>query len=118
MAIVQQPCDGSDAQSWVPQQHGSGNDYYFLNQHSGACMYLDVNSPFNGAPIIQAPCNGVTNELWRTAPLPQVTVVTTRVGGRVTTFCIDVPGGSSANGLPVQLFSCNGSLAQRWVIGF
>ena len=116
--IVQSPCDGSDAQSWLPL-HLSGNDYNFVNQHSGFCMYLDVNSPFNGAPIVQASCINVSNELWRTsALLPQVVTVTTRVANRVTNFCIDVPGGSASPRLPIQLFTCNGTLAQRWVIGF
>ncbi|HWM04621.1 MAG TPA: lectin, partial [Actinophytocola sp.] len=31
--------------------------------------------------------------------------------------CVDVAGGSSANGTPVQLWDCNGSTAQRWTVG-
>ncbi|MFD7324727.1 ricin-type beta-trefoil lectin domain protein [Streptomyces sp. NPDC059875] len=30
--------------------------------------------------------------------------------------CLDVAGGSSADGTPVQLWDCNGSAAQRWTI--
>ncbi|WP_049578906.1 ricin-type beta-trefoil lectin domain protein [Streptomyces sp. SBT349] len=31
--------------------------------------------------------------------------------------CLDVAGGSSADGTPVQLQGCNGSAAQRWTVG-
>ncbi|MFH9427562.1 lectin [Streptomyces sp. NPDC017615] len=30
--------------------------------------------------------------------------------------CLDVAGGSSANGTPVQLYDCNGSTAQQWTV--
>ncbi|MEV5356176.1 ricin-type beta-trefoil lectin domain protein [Streptomyces sp. NPDC052693] len=31
--------------------------------------------------------------------------------------CLDVAGGSSADGTAVQLYTCNGSSAQRWTVG-
>jgi glucosylceramidase len=31
--------------------------------------------------------------------------------------CLDVAGGSSADGTAVQLYDCNGSAAQRWTVG-
>ncbi len=31
--------------------------------------------------------------------------------------CLDVSGGNSANGTPVQLWDCNGTAAQRWTFG-
>ncbi|TWE22072.1 glycoside hydrolase family 16 protein [Prauserella muralis] len=31
--------------------------------------------------------------------------------------CVDVAGGESANGTPVQLHDCNGTAAQQWTIG-
>ncbi|WP_046500443.1 ricin-type beta-trefoil lectin domain protein [Streptomyces odonnellii] len=30
--------------------------------------------------------------------------------------CLDVAGGSTANGTPVQIYDCNGSTAQRWTL--
>ncbi|MFJ1971651.1 ricin-type beta-trefoil lectin domain protein [Streptomyces sp. NPDC087903] len=30
--------------------------------------------------------------------------------------CLDVTGGASANGTPVQLYDCNGSTAQQWTV--
>jgi glucosylceramidase len=37
----------------------------------------------------------------------------TGLGGK----CVDVAGGNSANGTPVQLYDCNSSAAQQWTIG-
>jgi glucosylceramidase len=37
----------------------------------------------------------------------------TGVGGK----CLDVAGGSSADGTAVQLYTCNGSAAQQWTLG-
>ncbi|AHH95574.1 ricin-type beta-trefoil lectin domain protein [Kutzneria albida] len=40
-------------------------------------------------------------------------------GGRITGVagkCVDVAGGSSANGTAVQLYDCNGSAAQQWTV--
>jgi hypothetical protein len=36
----------------------------------------------------------------------------TGIGGK----CVDVAGGSSANGTPIQLFDCNATAAQRWSV--
>ncbi|GAB1338002.1 ricin-type beta-trefoil lectin domain protein [Streptomyces sp. E-15] len=44
-------------------------------------------------------------------------------GDRTGTFvglagkCLDVAGGSTANGTAVQLYDCNGSAAQQWTVG-
>jgi hypothetical protein len=37
----------------------------------------------------------------------------TGIGGK----CVDVAGASSANGTQVQLYTCNGTAAQQWVVG-
>src|SRR3954447_2811735 len=37
----------------------------------------------------------------------------TGLGGK----CVDVAGGSAANGAAIQLYDCNGSAAQRWTAG-
>ncbi|MEU1127413.1 lectin [Streptomyces sp. NPDC005899] len=41
-------------------------------------------------------------------------------GGPITGLagkCVDVAGGSAANGTAVQLYDCNGTAAQRWTVG-
>ncbi|MEW1638115.1 ricin-type beta-trefoil lectin domain protein [Streptomyces sp. NPDC093801] len=40
--------------------------------------------------------------------------------GRVTGLggkCLDVKGGKAANGTQIQLYTCNGSVAQSWILG-
>ncbi|NUK07855.1 RICIN domain-containing protein [Streptomyces lunaelactis] len=117
VAIVQAACTGSTAQGWQFLQF-SGSSYHLINQLSGLCMYM--NGPVaSRSPIAQVECTDVTNEDWKSsAPPPDVVTLMSRAGRRDTNLCIDVPGGSSAEGLGVQIFRCNGSLAQRWIVGF
>jgi hypothetical protein len=114
--IVQMPCDGGNTQAW--QFLGGGNDYKLINQNSGLCMYM--NGPVAArSPIIQAGCTTVSNELWKPAPPPpDVSQIMSRAGHRDTNLCVDVPQQSTTPGLGVQIWPCNGTLAQRWVIGF
>ncbi|TDC29093.1 glycoside hydrolase family 18 [Micromonospora sp. 15K316] len=37
----------------------------------------------------------------------------TGIGGK----CVDVAAANTANGTPIQLFTCNGTTAQRWTVG-
>jgi hypothetical protein len=120
-AIVQEPCiPGSIAQGWQDRQIGT-NHYNFINQQTGECIDA-FDGAFNGARVLQTMCRGNvgnTNQQYNTAAtLPNVVIIMSRVGGSDTGFCIDVPGAQAIAGLAMQLFSCNGTLAQRWVVGF
>ncbi|GLZ42793.1 RICIN domain-containing protein [Actinokineospora sp. NBRC 105648] len=118
VAIVQMPCQrGNPAQGWLEQRVGS-HHYMFLNQASGFCF--DVFGPAaNGTRVLQGQCKRISNEEFNTnVDLPAITVLESRVGFRDTGFCVDVPGGQSTPGLAVQVFRCNGTPAQSWVVGF
>ena len=39
------------------------------------------------------------------------------VGSAISGKCVDVTGGASADGTPVDLYDCNGTAAQQWAIG-
>ncbi|NEA69034.1 RICIN domain-containing protein [Streptomyces sp. SID12488] len=115
--IVQQPCDGSIAQGWQHVGVG-GNHYMFLNQLSGYCFNA-FDGATDGARLLQLTCKRISNEEFNTgAALPNVVKIESRVGFRDTNFCVDVPGGAATNGLAMQIWNCNGSLAQRWIVGF
>jgi hypothetical protein len=105
------------AQRWQYKQVAT-NHFQFLNQLSGECF--DVFGPAaNGTPLINGECKNISNEEFNTgAALPNVTKLETRVGFNDNGFCIDVPGGQANDGLAMQVFVCNGTLAQRWIIGF
>lgn len=120
-AIVQQPCvttgQESLAQGWQPIRVGT-NHYRFLNQLSGYCFDA-FDGAFNGARLLQGTCVPISNEEFNTGTsLPAVTKIESRVHFRDTGFCVDVPGNQRIPGLAMQIFRCNGTPAQSWVIGF
>jgi hypothetical protein len=113
VGIVQESCNGSTVQGWL-FLNLSGSDWHIVNQFSGKCIYLNQFPIVNGSPIVQADCTTVTNETWKSSsPPPDVVTLMSRAQNRDTNFCID-----TADGRAVQMFACNGSLAQKWVIGF
>lgn len=116
--VVQEPCDSTNPlQGWQFTQI-SGNTYGFLNQGSGACLFAFVGAQ-NGAPMGVDTCRKVSNEQFDThASLPNVTELESKIGFSDTGFCVDVPGATTNPGVQLQLFTCNGTLAQRWVLGF
>jgi hypothetical protein len=116
--VVQEPCvAGSIMQGWEIQQIG-GSTYGFLNQASGACLFAFIRAE-DGAPMGLDTCRKVSNEQFDAhTTLPDVAELESRIGFSDTGFCVDDPGASSTAGLQMQLFTCNGTLAQRWVIGF
>lgn len=114
-AVVQQPCADVQAQSWAPLSV-SGTSYRFLNQASGLC--LDVaGGAASGTPVDQWPCNSISNERWswpHSFP-DSFWPIRSQVAGS-SSYCLDVPGASAQAGLGVQIYRCNGTAAQAWVI--
>lgn len=117
-AIVQAACvTGSTAQGWSSIEVGT-NHYRFLNQRSGYCFDA-FDGAFDGARLLQGTCKSISNEEFNTdTALPNVVILESRVGFRDTGFCVDVPGSQTNPGLAMQIWGCNGTLAQRWVVGF
>ena len=117
-AVVQQTCDGSVAQGWQFVSLGS-NRFRFINQLSGLCLFAFSPPATNGDPMGLNTCRDVSNEEFNAGTsLPNVVILESRVGFKNTGFCLDVPGGTATDGVQMQLFRCNGTLAQRWVVGF
>ncbi|MBT2387564.1 RICIN domain-containing protein [Streptomyces sp. ISL-11] len=117
VAIVQSACTGALAQQWQFLKV-TNSGYHLINQLSGLCMYM--NGPVAaGSPIAQVECTTVSNEEWKSTPAPpEIVTLMSRAGHRDTNLCVDVPGGQADEGLGVQIFGCNGTLAQRWIAGF
>jgi hypothetical protein len=113
--IVQQPCDGGSAQEWALVSLG-GTKFRIKSLHSGYCLETRLGAT-NGSPIDQWECNWISNEIWDTGytpyPLPAVVALTSRVSGTAS-HCLDVPGNLGYGGLAMQLYRCNGTVAQRW----
>jgi hypothetical protein len=116
--IVQMPCNRDNAsQGWLEQRVGS-HHYMFLNQSSGYCFDA-FDGAFNGARLLQGTCVRISNEEYNTnVDLPNIAIIESRVRFRDTGFCVDVPGGQPVVGAAMRIWVCNGSPAQRWIIGF
>ena len=112
-AIVQEPCDGSPAQTWFEYPAG-GTIGHYMNSSSGLC--LDARGgAVNGTPVQQWVCNSISNENWEYPDVPSddIPPLISRVSG-TSTHCLDVPGAQSTPGLAMQIYRCNGSEAQLW----
>ncbi|WP_406453506.1 RICIN domain-containing protein [Streptomyces sp. NBC_01622] len=120
--IVQKTCDGSSAQGWFALDMGS-NHFRFLNP-SGWCMFVS-DTLTNGGPVWQDECavaggTTVSNAEWKaSAALPNDVTLRSHVHFVDTNFCLDVPGGSTAEGLAVQVWTCSGTYNpnQHWIVG-
>jgi hypothetical protein len=121
--IAQFICNGSSEQGWLALNDG-GTVYRFVNGSGGGCMSVN-NTPVNGGPVQLDNCTlsdgsgrSVSNAQWNFGTLtPSVNPLRTRVRGIDNNFCLDVPGASTAEGQTMQLFACNGTFAQRWIVG-
>jgi hypothetical protein len=118
--IVQQVCDANNiAQGWQFLQVAPNiNRYVFLNQLSGLCLSVFIG-PANGSPMGLQRCRNASGQQFNAdGKLPNTVILESRFGFRDSGFCLDVPESSSTLGLQMQIFECNGTLAQRWVVGF
>lgn len=117
-SIVQVDCDGSAAQRWSAQGFGGTNRWQFANEASHLCFDA-FDGAFNEARLLQNQCAPISNDQFKSSrSLPDVVTLMARVGFRDTGFCIDVPGNASTRRLAVQLFQCNNTDAQKWLVGF
>jgi hypothetical protein len=101
-----------------------GNIYKFQNIGTGRCLEAR-NGAVNGGAVDLWPCeSSESNERWYwppsatpgQSPFPGFNPIQTRVSGS-TGFCPDVPGAQITPGLQMQVYRCNGTLAQQfWVV--
>jgi hypothetical protein len=114
--IVQEPCNGSPAQNWTQVSVGN-NIFHFVNVLSGLC--LDARgSARNRTQVQQWTCNSISNENWQPSDddsNDDIPPMFSRVSG-TSSYCLDIPGGQNTVGLAMQIYSCNGTAAQGWLI--
>ncbi len=113
-AIVQEPCDPNNpAQLWEAIPLG-GFSFHYMNQASQLCLDARGGAT-NGTPIQQWTCNWISNEKWQPgSSFPGVAhALTSQVSG-TSSHCLDEPGAQGSDGLAMQLYSCNLTVAQVW----
>jgi hypothetical protein len=126
--IVQKPCDlnrvltsSNRFQDWSVSCLNSGcTVFHYVNVGSGLCLAAEGNGPANGLPILLKVCRNVTDLNWTQHQVITVEglnsfTMESRLAGS-TGFCLDVPGASGTIGLALQLYRCNGTVAQIWGI--
>ena len=112
-AIVQEPCNGGAAQQWVSVTV-SYNIFHYQNVLSGLCLDARGGAA-NHTPVQQWTCNSISNEDWQPGPegSDDIPPLMSRVSG-TSSYCLDIPGGPATAGLAMQIYRCNGTLAQQW----
>lgn len=133
--VQQWSWNGSGAQRWTYEPVRGA--WRIVNRQSGRCLEVQGRATNAGANVAQYRCTGDDNQLWRLGavadniggrPHAQAEPVAAGPGGRpqgralyagmihsrATGKCVDVEGGSDADGADVRQWSCNGSPAQLW----
>ena len=101
------------AQQWLPVFTGGGM-VKFVNQAVGWCLYTDTHS--NGSPIALWDCSvNISNTRWAWGGTLGLQTLESRISG-TTGHCLDIPGGQFLAGRWTQLWGCNGTAAQKFII--
>ena len=109
--VMHGSCNGNANQVFTLRPKGSGEYLEVIARHSGKCLDVAWASQNDGEQIVQHGCNGGSNEAFREAwwaDTPYTSYVAQHSGK-----CLDVTGGSFG-WVPIQQWSCNGSLQQRY----
>ena len=107
-SVIQFSPRGTDNQRWEIQPAGGGF-FYFRNSMNGKVLEISRNS--NSAPLVCGRYDGNPNQQWRLEPGKDGNALIVSRGGRT----IDVPDGSSQDGLRIQVYDLNGDSNQRFI---
>jgi glucosylceramidase len=121
--IVQEPCDQYTTgqrnlwQEWYAVCiNSSCSAFHWVNRGSQLCLRArGLGGPANGEQIMLWTCNGITDLNWvyGSDPVSGTFILESRISGS-TGYCLDVPGASWQQGLALQLYQCNQTVAQIW----
>lgn len=122
--VFEWTCNGHPDQQWALHQYATAPDgnklYQIINKQSGKCMEVVEDIPFNGTGVDQYTCGSgsldtLATQLWERHDSTQELLPwsTMRHGWW---YCLDIRGGGTGNGTPVEQWSCNGGDNQRFVL--
>jgi len=78
------------------------------NQQQSECLSVFFGG--DGSQAFLSPCTASFSQMWNWEEIEIRGLGTTNLALK----CLDVRGAGTANNTPVQLFTCNGTVAQRW----
>jgi len=108
--IEQFDCTGNDNQKFNIELLTSGH-VRIIAKHSGKC--LDGIAGGDGANIVQHGCNGGPNQSFEMIDRGDGAIVFKNLQ---YSTCVDLTDSSTANRANLQLWGCNGSVAQNYVL--
>ncbi len=113
------PGVGNFAASGSPERwFHVGDGYRYVFRHSGKCLTLNGNYNYNGNIFVQWDCAPVATpydgQVFAMHPIEGGARFNITVNS--TGKCLDVTGGSTANGAAFQQYDCNGSDQQRFQV--
>lgn len=103
------------------QPISAGNGYYLLKDvNSGKVLDICGGTAYDGANVILYEQHGGANQLWRFIYKGKENghnwyELESKINGN---YCLDVSGANSANGTNIQLWSRNGSNAQKFMMWY
>ncbi len=112
--FVQQWACGSHQYNQEWQFQSKGNGIYSIVNRNAPSEVLDVTNVATGdfSPIQTWTYGGGTNQQWTPIANGNYFVIQ----GVGSSRCLDVNGSSTANGVQMQLFDCNNTGAQNWML--
>lgn len=105
--VIQYDSRRADNQMWDAQDAGGGF-YYFRNAMNG--YVLAVRDDRNSTPLIVEPYDGSPRQRWRVEGGDRDTAILVNANGKA----IDIPYGSTNNGVKLNSYSRNNEVNQRW----
>lgn len=105
--IIQYDSRRTENQMWDAQDAGGGR-YYFRNAMNG--YVLAVRDDRNSTPLIVEPYDGSPRQQWRVESGDRDTAILVNANGKA----IDIPYGSTNNGVKLNSYNRNNEVNQRW----
>src|SRR5262249_20847804 len=116
--------NGTAVQQWACGNQQSNQEWQFQPTDSGFFKVVSRGAPAeawdvtnvgttNNSLIQLWQYGGGTNQQWQPVSLGNGMF---KFVGRGSGRCLDVPGASTANGVHLQIFDCNGTGAQAWTL--
>jgi len=107
--VIQFSPRGAENQRWDIERAESGF-YYIRNAMNGKALEITRNS--NSSPLVCGRFDGNPNQQWRIQPGKDGNALIVSRAGKT----IDIPDGSSRDGLRVQIYDLNGDSNQRFIV--
>jgi hypothetical protein len=106
---IQYDCHGGPNQQWRIESAG-GAGYRIVSRMSGKCIGTDPGGAATDGHIVESRCGDSSIQLWAIEGTGNRYILR-NVANRL---CLDVPGGSLADGAKPIVWTCNGGINQTW----